>query len=1311
MSTSNWWLALALAIGSSGIALADGAESAASRVPEHPLFRQFGTAQGLPSATVFKLAQSRDGSLWIATLDGLARYDGVGFHIWRHDPADPRSVPDNDIEYVLVDSDDRVWIAAQNAGIARYEPDTDSFLRWQHDPADPDSLPGNRVWALADDGDGGLWIGGFRIGLVRMHRDGRFESLREAMTAGPDGCDDIVLAIARGSDGVVWAGTNAGLCRWHPQAGFSRVDIDDLNPRQRVIALRLADDRPWLATQSGLRGAAGLGMPTPPIDDSRGSLSVELEPDGWIWLGTRNGAWRWHPSSGATAVHRARPGHVMSLPAHSIEDILRDQEGSLWFATHGGIAQLVPHWRAIRVYMSESSHQGGLPEGRPRFVTAGGDGQLWVTSDTSRGLSQLDPASGKVTRRFVEGDGAAAPDSNMRAVRVDRRGQLWLGHRAAVSRVLPDGKGYRRFDRDMDGQPLPQTLVRVFAEVDDGLVLAGFGGGGVAWIDDDAGTLQFDPLGVAAGLPCAQAADLHVDESGGVWLACEQGLLRAQAGQRRFRAVSGAPAQSVHGFAFSRDGSIWLHTLGHLGRYRLVDGAVQMLDSVGASDGWPVVDAGGVAIDPAGLVWVNTRRGLLVFDPQTRRISSYGEAHGLPSSEFISVPPAWLAPGLLAAGTTAGVVVVDTSRIRAHLPQSTLRWRDGSVSRRGTLHPLRPGDGQAWQLAYDDRDLRVSVRLGSLLQPDAHRYRFRLDDEPWQEQAGQPERIIDRLPSGRHVLEVDAFGSDGQPAANRLRQVIEVGQPPWRQPWALLLYLLASIAAMLLGQRLYRRRLERRHALVLADERRQWAEQASAAKTRFLAAVGHELRTPMAGLLGMNELLSATDLDARQRHFSASIQRAGGHMLTLVNDLLDLSRIESGQLTLEPRDLDLVACLDQVIGDVAANAESRQLRLSLRIEPGTSLSVRADGKRLHQVLLNLVNNAIKFTAQGHVRVCVSRHDGRHRFEVIDNGPGISDELRHRLFERYSQDEAGRRSGGSGLGLAIARELVELMAGRIDVDAAPGGGSRFWFEVDIGPVHAAAPRDGAARAPRVVVLDDDATRRDDLLTTLRALGIDTATEADADVSALLVADVSAQVAQCLEHARRFKRAVISIPLACPVPALPPSIFLQHGPWALRPLLATLHRTTPMERIDNRRGEKPLAGHAPLYGRCLLLVEDDAILGEVTASQLRRRGAHVDVASDGLAALVAIGSTTYDGIVLDLDLPELDGLQVMELMRNTLQAMPPVVVVTARQQDEDQSMCRARGARAFFRKPVDPDHLVAALGTVISDEGGDSSLTNK
>src|SRR5690606_5849433 len=263
------------------------------------------------------------------------------------------------------------------------------------------------------------------------------------------------------------------------------------------------------------------------------------------------------------------------------------------------------------------------------------------------------------------------------------------------------------------------------------------------------------------------------------------------------------------------------HSLGLLGRYRSDGDALTATLSVGADDGWPVVKAGGIVVDGDGLVWATTSRGLFSYDPATRRVSSSDEHDGLPSAEFSATPPSAISPYLFAAGTVAGPVIVDTRRLREPLPRAVLRWHSASVVREGAPQQLAFAATGPIELAHDDRDLRVSVRLDSFAKPAANRYRFRLVgyDDGWIELTGQPERVFERLPSGRYELAVEAIGSDGQPAGNVLAQSFHVGLPPWRRPWAIALYVLLAALTGYALQRSYRLRLENRHALSLAEER------------------------------------------------------------------------------------------------------------------------------------------------------------------------------------------------------------------------------------------------------------------------------------------------------------------------------------------------------------------------------------------------------------------------------------------------------------------------------------------------------------
>src|SRR5690606_35026204 len=351
---------------------------------------------------------------------------------------------------------------------------------------------------------------------------------------------------------------------------------------------------------------------------------------------------------------------------------------------------------------------------------------------------------------------------------------------------------------------------------------------------------------------------------------------------------------------------------------------------------------------------------------------------------------------------------------------------------------------------------------------------------------------------GHYMLDVQARTADRDwSPVQSLRLTVE---PPWWQaPWAVALTAAAGALLLLWVVHLYRARLKRRHAWQLNEEKRQLAEQASLAKTRFLATLGHEVRTPMTGVLGMSELLLGTGLDARQRGYADAIRRAGEHLMRLVNDALDLARIEAGKLDLVVQPFDLPALLDEVGGLVEPMARQRGLQFLCHVDAGTPRWLLGDAGRVRQILLNLLGNAVKFTESGSVSMQAAPiATGGVRLVVSDTGPGLNAEQQAHLFRRFEQAEGARtaaRYGGSGLGLAICQELAVAMGGRIELDSTPGQGTDFTVDLPLPAVVAppatqARPGEGRprdARALRLLLVEDDATVAEVVAGLLRALG--------------------------------------------------------------------------------------------------------------------------------------------------------------------------------------------------------------------------------
>jgi signal transduction histidine kinase len=450
------------------------------------------------------------------------------------------------------------------------------------------------------------------------------------------------------------------------------------------------------------------------------------------------------------------------------------------------------------------------------------------------------------------------------------------------------------------------------------------------------------------------------------------------------------------------------------------------------------------------------------------------------------------------AASNADLVLFDPARIRgsSRAPQLVLDAVD--LRRDEDTVPLSPRS-RLVTLQPDDRDLHVTARLLSFADPEAHRYRFWLHgyDPDWVEAGASGERIFSRLDPGRYDLQVVAANAEGvwsQPQGFRL----DVLPPWWRTWWARSLFALLAGVALALLALAYRRRMRDRHAQSLREQQRQMIEQGSEAKTRFLATLGHEIRTPMTGVLGMAELLQAGALDDRQRGQVGAIQRAGQHLLRLVNDALDLARIESGKLTLQDEAFDLHALLDEVAALLRPLAAAKGLAFSLQRGPGTPPVLRGDAQRVRQILLNLGCNAVKFTERGEVAIRTSALAPHGvNLEVCDTGPGLNAEQQGRLFQRFEQADGARtaqRYGGSGLGLAICQELAAAMHGRIDVACAPGQGASFQVALPLENACASEIEGPAAqsvlasqRPLRVLVVEDEPMIAEVIVGLLQSLG--------------------------------------------------------------------------------------------------------------------------------------------------------------------------------------------------------------------------------
>ena len=1008
-------------------------------VPERPRFRIVGPAQGLPSTEIRALARDADGYLWIATTDGLGRHDGVDMRVWRHDPQTPDGLPGNNVQALLLDSRDRAWVATEGGGISVLDARRQRFTHYR--AATHPGLGSDDVWALAGQGDT-VWAGTYEGGLTHIDAGGR---MRRYTLAGDGLPSDTVLALAVDGDGVLWVGTDKGLARQRGDR-FETVVLPGAENAPMVYSLSLRADGLWVGTSLGIwrheRGRWSQPAWSPMFHRPNAVMSLATDRQGDHWIASQRGLWR---QQGDAAPVPVRTGGL-DIP-RVIYGLQIDADGALWVPVAGrGLGYLRADWRHAARLQGE---RDGLHGAMYRAIGRARDGGAWLGG--MNGVVEHLPRDGMP--QPLDADALARlQDTRPASIAEDAGGRLWLGHRRGLIRIGTDG-AIDEWTSDDPVAPAPAGMLNHILPAPDGALWLAAPGGGVQQRDPASGAILRDiPAGDAGGLGSADIDAMVLALGGEPWVAGEGGVSRYDVATHGFRPVLALGRERVHALAFDGPDILWLQRLSGLAQYRRGKTGWTLIDRVDARHGMPAVAAMGIVVDARHRVWVTSSRGMYRWEPERRNLRQVGMQDGSGNEEYLDRAVLLRADGVLVAATADGsLVMVDTTAPDPAPMRPSLRFDGIAVRRNGDWQTLPLAD--AIGLRREDRELRIRARLLAFDAPPANRYWSRLDgfEQDWVALGASGERVFTGLAPGRYTLRMRAQDAAGN-AAPEQRLAFVVPPPWWLTPWAKAAGIGVLLLTVLALARAYRQRLRRRHAWQLAEQKRVLAEQASEAKTHFLATLGHEVRTPMTGVLGMSELLQATPLDARQRGHVDAIRRAGEHLLRLVNDALDLARIEAGRLDLADTDFALRPLLDEVAALMAPVAERKGLAFIDGLAADAPAALHGDRTRVQQILLNLVGNAIKFTEAGHVSLETSALAPQGvRFVVADTGPGLNAEQQSRLFRRFEQAEGARtasRYGGSGLGLAISQELAAAMGGCIAVDSEQGRGTRFIVELPL-----------------------------------------------------------------------------------------------------------------------------------------------------------------------------------------------------------------------------------------------------------------------
>ncbi len=1015
------------------------------------------TREGLPQSSAEALVQTRDGYVWIGTQEGLARFDGARFVVF--DKASTPELRHNRILALLEDRRGRLWIGTEGGGLTvLQEGRFRTFGR-------TDGLAADIVRALAEDAEGNLWIG-TDAGL--QSRDERSFTAWGAPEGVPAGA---VRSLVVDGAGTLWAGTAHGLVR---RSGKRFVPAGLRDAVQSLHAA--ADGTIFAGTAHGLRllregrvealGSAD-GLPGEVVNcalrDRRGT----------VWIGTSGGLARW--ASGRLSVFTPAQG----LSNGNVLALLEDREGTLWVGTQDG---------GLNKLSDASFTPWGVREGLSADVAwavfVDRDGAVWSGTDSAG----VNVRRGDRVTTIGTAEGLAAP--GVQAIWQHPDGSVWLGTRGGGVSVVRDGRVVRTL-RKADG--LASDSICAIEGTSDGSVFLGARGGGLTRLSADG---SFTRFAEKDGLLNGTVHTLLEDRVGNLWVGTNgAGLFRFDGGRfTRFGRAQGLSIEIVNTIHEEADGTLWVGTYGGgLNRFR--DG---LFSAATTREG--LFDDAVFAIlpDGKGNLWISCNRGVYAVSLReldalargaVRRVNCrpFGTEDGMRNRECngANQPAGARGPdGRLHFPTIEGVVSVDPSGLfRNPVPPPVLVEEvmvDDAPAPARTFLELPPGK-ERFEFHYTALSLRVPSRV---------KFRVRLEgvDRDWIDVGTRRSAYYTHLSPGSYSFRVAAANESGiwneGDASFSFRLSPRLDQRPF-------FWLLAGTLALAIAYTGYRFRVARlearerelveivdertrslreekertEHALREAELQRERAEAAGRAaedanrtKSHFLAATSHELRTPLNAILGYSEILSEEIAERGLEGLGpdvGKIHTAGRHLLGLINDILDLSRMEAGKLDLFPEEIDVAALVRDVAAAVGPQAEQNHNRLVVE-GAGAAGSLLADPTRVRQILLNLLGNAVKFTHDGEITLRIRREKGpggeRVVFSVTDTGIGMTEEQISRLFRAFEQADPSvtRRFGGTGLGLVITRQLARMMGGDVAVASRTGEGSTFTVDIPTQP---------------------------------------------------------------------------------------------------------------------------------------------------------------------------------------------------------------------------------------------------------------------